>query len=223
MDPQDLDLINGLLDSDADLRERIKEHVIDFDKRTRTMVGMLNKVHSTASAEIPTLLDSVRPVLHSCQDTTAALAAIIPPNQFWRWKDMWNNSLRASVFSAVLIEFLANGTLLSLASVSEQLGIKEEWSDRFVLSVEDYLHGLISMINELSRLAVNAVTLGDYDAPIRISIFVKELFAGFSMLNLKNDILRRRFDSLKYDIKKIEEVVYDVSLRKLASPPTKPA
>jgi len=35
------------------------------------------------------------------------------------------------------------------------------------------------------------------------------------MLNLKNDPLRRRFDSLKYDIKKIEEVVYDVTLRKL--------
>lgn len=74
-----------------------------------------------------------------------------------------------------------------------------------------------------SRLAVNAVTLGDFNEPIRISIFVKDLFAGFSMasqiaignmvtwsdisiqLNLKNDTLRRRYDSLKYDIKKIEE------------------
>lgn len=54
-------------------------------------------------------------------------------------------------------------------------------------------------------------------------------------LNLKNDTLRRRYDGLKYDIKKIEEgicaafsltfdlsyhsfvVVYDVSLRRLAS------
>lgn len=27
----------------------------------------------------------------------------------------------------------------------------------------------------------------------------------FPQLNLKNDVLRRRFDSLKYDIKKIEE------------------
>lgn len=100
------------------------------------------------------------------------------------------------------------------------------------------------------------MTLGNFEAPIQISIFVKDLFAGFSMvsfkcitgissnefdgvqLNLKNDTLRRRFDSLKYDLKKIEEggltlragympqslttfysVVYDVSLRKLAPPP----
>jgi len=134
---------------------------------------------------------------------------------------MWTNSLRAAVFSAVFIEYLASGTLLSLSNVSEQLGISNDWKDRFILSVEDYLHGLITMVNDLSRLAVNAVTLGDFEAPIRISLFVKDLFAGFSMLNLKNDILRRRYDSLKYDIKKIEEVVYDVSLRKLASPPTK--
>jgi len=69
--------------------------------------------------------------------------------------------------------------------------------------------------SDKSRLAVNAVTLGDFEAPLRISVFAKEVFTGFSMLNLKNDPLRRRFDTLKYDIKKIEEVVYDVTLRKL--------
>ena len=74
-----------------------------------------------------------------------------------------------------------------------------------------------------SRLAVNAVTMGNFEEPIKISSFVKDIFAGFSMvtslaiicpscpadlflqLNLKNDALRRRYDSLKYDIKKIEE------------------
>ncbi|EIM85788.1 translin [Stereum hirsutum FP-91666 SS1] len=221
MDPEDLTHINNLLDHDADLREKIKDHVTDFDKKSRTMVGLLNKIHSTRSSDIPPLLDTVRPVLHSCRETSAALADLVPADQFWRWKDMWSMSLRQSVFSAILIEYLTNGTLLSMAVTSDQLGIRGEWKDRFVLSVEDYLHGVITMVNELSRFAVNAVTLGDFEAPIKISIFVKDLFAGFSMLNLKNDTLRRRYDSLKYDIKKIEEVVYDVSLRKLASPRAK--
>lgn len=35
------------------------------------------------------------------------------------------------------------------------------------------------------------------------------------MLNLKNDGLRKRFDALKYDVKKIEEVVYDIKIRGL--------
>jgi|688.fasta_scaffold843219_2 hypothetical protein len=89
-----------------------------------------------------------------------------------------------------------------------------------------------------SRLAVNSVTAGNYDLPIRISRFVSELngttllaapcfvnvlsffifcAGGFRLLNLKNDSLRKRFDALKYDVKKIEEVVYDLSIRGLRS------
>lgn len=34
-------------------------------------------------------------------------------------------------------------------------------------------------------------------------------------MNLKNDGLRKRFDALKYDVKKIEEVVYDIKIRGL--------
>jgi hypothetical protein len=41
------------------------------------------------------------------------------------------------------------------------------------------------------------------------------LSSAFSILNLKNDNLRKRFDSIKYDVKKLEEVVYDLSLRGL--------
>ncbi|TFK52559.1 Translin [Heliocybe sulcata] len=215
MDPQDLEFINRALDSEVELRDKIRDEVSELDKKTRSMVGVLNKVHSTPPEQISDLVDSVRPSLKDLHTTTGALYALVPPDQFWRWKDMWSNSMRSAVFSATLMEYLTSGTLMSMASVSAALG--NEWKDRFALPAEDYLHGLITLVNELSRLAVNAVTLGSYEEPIRISKFVKDLFTGFSMLNLKNDALRRRYDSLKYDLKKIEEVVYDVSLRKLAS------
>ena len=35
------------------------------------------------------------------------------------------------------------------------------------------------------------------------------------LLNLKNDTLRKKFDGIKYDLKKVEEVVYDLSIRGL--------
>lgn len=63
---------------------------------------------------------------------------------------------------------------------------------------------------------MNSVTAGDYTRPIRISNFINELDSGFRLLNLKNDPLRKRYDGLKYDVKKIEEVVYDLSIRGLA-------
>jgi len=205
-----------MLDRDTDLRERIKDQVNELDKKTRTMMGLLNKIHSTPSNGVPAILESVRPVLTTCGSVTGALAILIPENQFWRWKDMWTTSLRNAIFAAVLVEYLSTRRLLSLPEAALCVGIKPEWSNSIALPVEDYLHSLITVVNELSRLAVNSVTLGNFEEPMKISIFAKDLFAGFAMLNLKNDTLRRRYDSLKYDIKKIEEVVYDVSLRRLA-------
>ena len=73
-------------------------------------------------------------------------------------------------------------------------------SDAFHMTIEEYLHSLISLIEELARLAVNSVTLGDYQRPLEISRFVKDLHAGFQLLNLKNDTLRKRSDSIKYNV-----------------------
>jgi predicted translin family RNA/ssDNA-binding protein len=87
--------------------------------------------------------------------------------------------------------------------------------DAFHITIEEYLQSLITLIEELARLAINSVTLGDYKRPLQISKFVKDLHAGFQILNLKNDSLRKRSDSIKYNVKKIEDVVYDLSLRNL--------
>ena len=69
-----------------------------------------------------------------------------------------------------------------------------------------------------SRWAVNSVILGDFARPFEIATFTSDLIAGFRLLNLKNDFLRKKFDSLKYDVKKVEEVVYDISIRGLRNP-----
>ena len=64
-------------------------------------------------------------------------------------------------------------------------------------------------------MCVNIVIAGDYEKPKRIASFISDLDAAFRLLNLKNDSLRKRFDALKYDLKKVEEVVYDLSIRGL--------
>lgn len=78
--------------------------------------------------------------------------------------------------------------------------------------------GILQMSNELSRFATNSVTLGDYNRVLSLQRFIGDVNGGFRLLNLKNDNLRKRFDSLKYDVKKIEEIVYDLSIRGLLKP-----
>ena len=62
-------------------------------------------------------------------------------------------------------------------------------------------------------MSVNSVTAGDYSRPLHISTFINELDSGFRLLNLKNDSLRKRYEGLKYDVKKVKKVVCHLSIR----------
>lgn len=55
---------------------------------------------------------------------------------------------------------------------------------------------------------MNAVTSGDFSRPVRIGKFLKELYSGFQLLNLKNDTLRKRFDGIKVNDERIEIMIH---------------
>lgn len=104
----------------------------------------------------------------------------------------------------------------SNAPISEVPGKTPEAPCAWAVELEDYLLGISFLPQELSRLCVVAVIAEDYALPSKISAFVTDLYSGFRLLNLKNDFLRKRFDGIKYDVKKIEEILYDINIRQLA-------
>ncbi|KAG4913409.1 hypothetical protein JHK84_053871 [Glycine max] len=84
-----------------------------------------------------------------------------------------------------------------------------------LMLIHFYHAGVCFMSNELPRYVVNQVTAGDYDCPRKVLKFLTDLHAAFRMLNLRNDFLRKKFDGMKYDLRKVEEVYYDVKIRGL--------
>ncbi|RZC81133.1 hypothetical protein C5167_043703 [Papaver somniferum] len=76
---------------------------------------------------------------------------------------------------------------------------------------------LILKIISQPRYVVNQVTAGDYVCPRKVLNFLTELHAAFRMLNLRNDLLRRKFNGMKYNLRKGEEVYYDVKMRGLTA------
>ncbi|CAO1614899.1 unnamed protein product [Jaminaea pallidilutea] len=203
------------LEEERALSEAIRAKAKDVDAVQRQIQAALNRVHSTQAGQVPALVLSFAPLFAQLRQRIAEVIALVPENQFWKWNDCWSFSLQRAAYGAALAWWLTTGRLISKPETEQMLGLSAATSSRLMLTTEEYLHSLISMINDFSRLAVNAVTMADFATPLRLSDFVKDLYAGFGMLNLKNDSLRKRFDSIKYDVKKIEEVVYDISLRGL--------
>uniref|UniRef100_G1KD47 Translin n=1 Tax=Anolis carolinensis TaxID=28377 RepID=G1KD47_ANOCA len=164
---------------------------------------------------VPKKCQKAREHFGTVRTQLASLKIKFPAEQYYRFHEHWRFVLQRLVFLAAFVVYLETETLVTREAVAEILGIEADREKGFHLDIEDYLSGVLTLASELSRLAVNSVTAGDYSRPLRISAFINELDSGFRLLNLKNDSLRKRYDGLKYDVKKIEEVVYDLSIRGL--------
>ncbi|XP_012139698.1 translin isoform X2 [Megachile rotundata] len=206
------------LNNEEELREEIRAVVKDLDKSARDILMILQNIHSENNMEeniISQYCASARELFKDVRIKYSKLALVVPKEQYYRFHDQWRFVTQKLCFLASLIIYLEIKVLVTKETVAEMLGVKDNREDGFHLNLEDYLMGLLQLSAELSRFAINSVTNGDYNRPIEIARFVSELNAGFRLLQLKNDSLRKRFDGLKYAVKKVEEVVYDLSIRGL--------
>ncbi|XP_056641404.1 translin [Diorhabda sublineata] len=204
------------INEEQDTREEMRKIVKEIEKPLREIITILQVIHHEKDVEkMHAACINARKTFEEVRQGYDSLNKLIPAGQYYRYNDHWRFATQRLCYLAGLIIFLEKGILIDKETAASILGLSNQ--SNLHLDLEDYLMGLLNLASELSRYAVNSVTLGDYNRPIQISKFVAQLNAGFRLLNLKNDSLRKRFDGLKYDVKKIEEVVYDLSIRGFAS------
>ncbi|AOW06567.1 YALI0F03025p [Yarrowia lipolytica CLIB122] len=245
--------VQKLNDQNSQNVTRLNEEIDKLDltlKKAQIVVGRAHTVAPTKFYLQPLLEDPIyAEIAEKCQE----LATTASQWQFYRYNNMYGGCFQRAVFVTLLRHFLANwvdtdmaivvsnpsnwqslvaATPLGPDLVSKQLGVPfltelEAGNENTChLTDYDYLLGIVTMINELSRLAFNSVTaIASYNEshdtklpfvfPQYLLAFIKNTHAGLMVLNLKNDKLRRSYDSIKYDVKKVEEIIYDLTVRRL--------
>ncbi|XP_032229506.2 translin [Nematostella vectensis] len=194
--------------------EEIKILVGSLEKTAREILTVLQKVHQQPSKKvISDVCTKGREMFALAQRQYAELASKIQPEKYFRFYNHWMVVNQQFAFLASFLLYLESETLPTKKDVADLLNVKVTREEGFHLVLDDYLIGLLSLASEVSRFALNCVTAKYYGWPLKISAFLGELDAGFRLLNLKNDFLRKKYDGLKYDLKKVEEVVYDLSIR----------
>ncbi len=80
------------------------------------------------------------------------------------------------------------------------------------VETDHYLLGLCDLTGELVRRAIQAATKDDFKTPIVLKDFVDQLFGEFLRFDFRNNELRKKFDGMKYDLKKLEDLVYNLKI-----------
>ena len=81
------------------------------------------------------------------------------------------------------------------------------------VSAEDYLSGLCDLTGELVRKAIYDVIHKNFAEAERIKELVHDIYGEFLKLHMRNGDLRKKSDSIKWNLKKLEEVMYDISMK----------
>ncbi|MCH8004382.1 MAG: hypothetical protein IH934_07185 [Nanoarchaeota archaeon] len=81
------------------------------------------------------------------------------------------------------------------------------------VDTESYLLGLCDLTGELTRKAVSDVIKKNFKQAVEIKDLVEEIYGEFLEFNLRNNELRKKSDQIKWNLKKLEDIVFELKLK----------
>ena len=84
---------------------------------------------------------------------------------------------------------------------------------RDFMDEEYYLLGLCDLTGELVRKAVNSGLKEKYKMIVKIREIVDEIYSHLMQLDLRNSELRRKFDGIKWDLRKLDDLVFQLKIK----------
>ncbi|MBS3098103.1 hypothetical protein J4209_04890 [Candidatus Woesearchaeota archaeon] len=81
------------------------------------------------------------------------------------------------------------------------------------VDTESYLLGLCDLTGELGRKAVADIIQKKFKQALLIKELVDEIYGEFLKFNLRNSELRKKSDQIKWNLKKLEDIIFDVKIK----------
>jgi len=81
------------------------------------------------------------------------------------------------------------------------------------VNTDYYLLGVLDLTGELMRKAVLNSTKGKFSSVVKIRDAIEGIYVELSNFDFRESEFRRKFDGIKYDLKKIEDLILDLKLK----------
>jgi len=181
-------LRNIIAKYDSD-REKLIKKARDVLKQSKQLIYA---VHRNKMPEAAKLLVEVR-------KARKELDGIAKNNRKLFFEGSYSDALQEYVEGVCYYEFVKNNKILGIGS--------------FDVEPEEYLMGISDLTGELGRRAMLLAIKKDFKGVEKIKELVADIHGEFLKFNLRNGQLRKKADSIKYNLKKLEDIMYDIKTK----------
>jgi predicted translin family RNA/ssDNA-binding protein len=182
--------------------QEIRDRMAEFDihreiliKKGRDIVKLskqiIYSVHRNEMGKATSMLNELKSLM-------VEQGKIVEKNPKLTYTGSFRVDVQEYVEAVCYYEFVKNGTIPS----HKDLNVGGEY----------YLLGLCDLTGELIRKAINSGIDADYDKVLKIRELVGEIYGEMLKFDFRNGELRKKFDGIKYDLKKIEDLVLELKL-----------
>jgi predicted translin family RNA/ssDNA-binding protein len=171
-----------------------REHVII---RSRSLIKLSKQIiYSVHRDDFSNIADLIKKI----ESVKKQIEAIVKTNHRLLSVGAYKVGIGEYVEALLYYNFVKNGKLPSHKKLN--------------VSSENYLFGLCDLTGELVRKAVFLAGKGKNKEVTRIKDLVDEIYGEVLKFDVRDNDLRRKIDSIKYDLKKLEDLVLELKLRK---------
>jgi len=112
----------------------------------------------------------------------------------------FKNACEEYAEAALFLHFQEKGELLAFSELD--------------LTEDEYLGACADLTGELGRRAVILATERKAEEVKKIRDFTDDIYGEFVKFDFRNGELRRKYDSIKYNLQKMEQVLYNLEMNK---------
>jgi len=178
--------------------DKIRKQLSEFEEKREELIQLSRKTISVSKKIIYSLHANKLEEASKHLDEITKLAKQVQGNYHYDL-GMAKVAVQEYVEAVTYLEYVKTGKLLEFS----KLGI----------DVESYLLGLCDLSGELVRRAVNKGIEGDKEEIVKIRKFVEEIYSEFLTFELRNSDLRHKADSLYWNLRKLEDMLFSLKTR----------
>lgn len=177
---------------------KIRKEIADFDIKRESLIQQSREVINISKKIIYALhrndIKSASEYARDIEKKKKSLSVDV-----WLDTNMNQVAIQEYVEALCYYHFIKNNKIPTRASLK--------------VDTESFLLGLCDLTGELTRKAVNDVIKKNFKRAVEIKELVEEIYGEFLEFNLRNNELRRKSDQIKWNLKKLEDIVFELKIK----------